>query len=148
MRFRARWSTRGTVLNGMRLRFGVAAGGLLCALATGGLRAAAQDARKTSQPETSRLRFQVVDSTNSRGVPQAAVTLVSWKKKQYGEEKKELDGKMDERGFVEFPQVDAQKFAITVTMKGYRSYWRWIRGPDRLKRLSPIKLEPWISAHH
>jgi hypothetical protein len=81
-------------------------------------------------------------------VPQAAVTLVSWKKKQYGEEKKELDGKTDERGFVEFPQVDAQKFAITVTMKGYRSYWRWIRGPDRLKRLSPIKLEPWISAHH
>jgi hypothetical protein len=134
--------------NGTRLRFGVAVCGLLCALATGELQAAAQDARKTSQPETtSRLRFQVVDSTNSRGVPQAVVTLISWRKKEYGEEKKELEGKTDEHGFVEFPQVYAQKFAITVTMKGYRSYWRWIRGPERLKRQSLIKLEPWVSAH-
>jgi hypothetical protein len=80
-------------------------------------------------------------------VPQATVTLVSWRKTQSGDEKTELEGKTDEHGFVEFADIDAEKFAITVTMKGYRSYWRWIRGPDRLKRQSLIKLEPWINAH-
>jgi hypothetical protein len=96
-------------------------------------------------PETAAARE--AEWLRSRGVPQAAVTLVLWQKKDSGEEKKELEGKTDENGFVAFPDVNAQKFAITVTMKGYRSYWRWIRGPDRLKQLSLIKLEPWISAH-
>jgi hypothetical protein len=133
--------------NGTRFRCAVAICVFVCALPTCGLRAEPQDAAKPSRPEMYRLRFQVVDSTSSRGVPQAAVTLVLWQKKDSAGEKKELEGKTDENGFVEFPDVNAQKFAITVTMKGYRSYWRWIRGPDRLKQLSLIKLEPWISAH-
>ena len=132
---------------GTRFRYAVAICAFVCALSTCGLRAQPQDAAKPSRPETHRLRFQVVDSTSARGIPQAAITLVLWQKKDSGEEKKEFEGKTDENGFVEFPDVNAQKFAITVTMKGYRSYWRWIRGPDRLKQLSLIKLEPWISAH-
>jgi hypothetical protein len=134
------------MLGGTRFHYAVAICALGCALSTCGLRAERQGAAKPSRPETHRLRFQVVDSTNSRGIPHAAVALVLWQKKESGDEKKELEDKTDENGFVEFPQVDAQKFAIMVTMKGYRSCWRWIRGPDRLKQLSLIKLEPWIGA--
>jgi hypothetical protein len=112
MRFRAGSSAKRALPNGTRLRFGVAVCGLLCALATGGLRAAAQDARKTSHPETSRVRFQVVDSTNSRGVPQAAVTLVSWKEKQYGEEKKELEGKTDAHGLWSFRRLTRKSLPL------------------------------------
>jgi hypothetical protein len=123
-----------------RFRCGVAVCAFVCALFTCLSRAEPQDATKASRPEMHRLRFQVVDSTSSRGVVQATVILVLWQKRDSGEEKKELEGKTGENGFVEFADVNPQKFAITVTMKGYRSYWRWIRGPDWLKQLSLIKL--------
>jgi len=118
-----------------------------CALATCTWCPAFQDPATPSRPEPNRIRFQVVDSTDSRAIPGAAVILVLWRTKESGAEKTELEGKTDESGFVEFSLVDARRFAITVTTKGYRSYWRWVRGPERLKRLSVIKLEPWISAH-
>jgi hypothetical protein len=91
------------------------------------------------------MRFQVIDAVTTQPIQDATVILVWWQKKEPSGEKKELEAKTNEKGLVEFPHVDAQKFAITVTIKGYRSYWRWIRGPDRLKQLSLIKLEPWIN---
>jgi len=146
MRCQARSSARVKILGGTLLRFAGVICVFACVPATCRLGAASQDAAKSSRSETYRIRFQVVDSTNSRGIPHAAAALVLWQKKESGDEKKELEGKTDENGFVEFPPAEAQMFAITVTMKGYRSCWRWIRGRDRLKQLSLIKLEPWISA--
>jgi hypothetical protein len=55
---------------------------------------------------------------------------------------------MDEQGFVASPQIDAHKFAIMVTIERLQSYWRRARGPDRLRRQSLMKVEPWIDAHN
>jgi len=88
-----------------------------------------------------------MDSTTSRNLSQATVTLVVWRKKESGDDKVELQGKTDEQGFVEFSNIEANRIAVTVTMKGFRPYWRWMHTTDRRRGTSTIKLVPWISMH-
>jgi hypothetical protein len=95
--------------------------------------------------ETSdQFRFKVTDSENDLPIPGATVSLLYWRRKDSAEEKKEIELKTDKNGIAEFPRVIAEKFAVSVIVKGYKSCWRWIRsnGSEELIR---VKLEKWIS---
>jgi hypothetical protein len=58
--------------------------------------------------------------------------------------KKEIEGKTDRNGLAEFPRVEADKLALSATVKGYRSFWRWIR-PSRTAGPTHIRLEKWAA---
>jgi hypothetical protein len=90
-----------------------------------------------------RLRFQVTDSESNVPIPGAVVSLVYWKKKTTTQEKKEIEGKTDTNGLADFPRVEAAKMAVSVTMKGYRSCWRWIHPNDSVEA-TRIRLERWV----
>ena len=66
-------------------------------------------------------------------------------KKGTNEVRKEIEIKTDKNGLAEFPRLEAYKLAVSVTVKGYRSYWRWIR-PDDSKAVIRIRLEKWANA--
>jgi uncharacterized GH25 family protein len=89
------------------------------------------------------LRFQVTNSENDVPIPGAAVSLVYWQKNTTTQEKKEIEGKTDTNGLAEFPRVEADKMAVSVTMKGYRSCWRWIHPNDSVEA-TRIRLERWV----
>jgi hypothetical protein len=89
------------------------------------------------------LRFQVTDSENDVPIPGAAVSLVYWQKNTPTKDKKEIEGKTDTNGLVKFPGVEADKVALSVTAKGYRSCWRWIHPNDSLEP-TRIRLERWV----
>jgi len=99
---------------------------------------------KPSRETSDQFRFKVTDSENDLPIPGAAVSLVYWRRKESGEEKKEIELKTDKNGIAEFPRLTADKFAVSVFAKGYRPCWRWIRsnGAEELIRL---RLEKWAS---
>jgi hypothetical protein len=90
-----------------------------------------------------RLRFRVTDSESNVPIPGAAVSLVYWQKNATTQEKKEVESKTDTNGLAKFPRVDADKTAVSVTMKGYRSCWRWIHPNDSVEA-TRIRLERWV----
>ena len=95
------------------------------------------------KPKTiERLRFQVIDSKTDVPVPGAAVSLVYWQKNTTTKDKKEIEGKTDTNGVAEFPRVEADKMAVSVTAKGYRPCWRWIH-PNESAEPIRIRLERW-----
>lgn len=91
---------------------------------------------------TERFRFQVIDSENDLPVPGAEVSLAYLQKKGTNEVRKEIEVKTDQNGSADFPLLEAYKLAVSVTAKGYRSYWRWIR-VESSKGLTRIRLERW-----
>jgi len=101
----------------------------------------------SGQPQTKlktseRLRFQVTDSKTDVPVPGAAVSLVYWQKNTTTKDKKEIEGKTDTNGLADFLRVEADKMAVSVTAKGYRSCWRWIH-PNKSVEPTRIRLERW-----
>jgi hypothetical protein len=101
----------------------------------------------SGQPQTKlktseRLRFQVTDSKTDVPAAGAAVSLVYWQKNTTTKDKKEIEGKTDTNGLVEFARVEADKISISVTAKGYRSCWRWIH-PNESGEPIRIRLEKW-----
>src|SRR6266403_265586 len=99
---------------------------LVCSLSENSV-AQADPQTKPSRESTERFRFRVTDAERDLPIPGAAVSLVYWQKKDSTEEKKEIELKSDKNGVAEFRRVDADKLAFSVTVKGYRSCWRWIR---------------------
>jgi hypothetical protein len=102
----------------------------------------------SGQPQTKlktneRLRFQVTDSKTDVPVPGATLSLVYWQKNATTKHKKEIEAKTDTNGLVEFPGVEADKVALSITAKGYRSYWRWIH-PNESLEPTRIRLEKWV----
>jgi hypothetical protein len=67
---------------------------------------------------------------------------VYWRKKGSAEEKKEMEVKSDKNGIAEFPKVEAEKIAVSVTVSGYRPSWHWIRS-NRSESLIHVRLEKW-----
>src|ERR1700675_4755624 len=97
-----------------------------------------------SKPKTiERLRFQVTDSENDVPIPSAAVSLVYWQKNTTTKDKKEIEGKTDTNGLADFLRVEADKMAVSVTAKGYRSCWRWIHPNESVEPIH-IRLEKWV----
>jgi hypothetical protein len=70
---------------------------------------------------------------------------VYWQKKDSRIEKKEVEIKSDKNGIAEFPRVEAEKIAVSVSMKGFRSCWRWVRG-NSAEELTRIRLEHWANS--
>jgi Carboxypeptidase regulatory-like domain len=101
---------------------------------------------KPSEGTTERFRFQVIDSGNDLPVPGAEVSLAYLQKKGTNEVRKEIEVKTDKNGMAEFPRLEAYKLTVSVTAKGYRSYWRWIR-TDAGSNPSRIRLERWAKSH-
>jgi hypothetical protein len=64
-----------------------------------------------------RFRFQVTDSENDIPIPGAAVSLVYWQKRATTEVKMEIERYTDTNGLAEFPSVEADKMAVSVTVK-------------------------------
>jgi hypothetical protein len=112
---------------------------LLCPLESDFVSGQPQTKLKTSE----RLRFQVTDSETDVPVPDAAVSLVYWQKDTTTKDKKEIEGKTDANGLADFLRVEANKMAVSVTAKGYRSCWRWIHPNDSLEP-TRIRLERWV----
>jgi hypothetical protein len=112
---------------------------LLCPLQSAFVSGHPQAKLKTSE----RLRFQVTDSEDDIPVPGATVSLVYWQQNATTKDKKEIEGKTDPNGLAEFPRVEADKMAVNVTAKGYRSCWRWIH-PNKSVKPTSIRLERWV----
>jgi hypothetical protein len=116
---------------------------LLCPLPeSSAARAHAQT--KPSRETSGQFRFRVTDSETDLPIQDASVSLVYWRRKESSEEKKEIELKTDKNGIAEFPRMTADKFAVSVIVKGYRPCWRWIRssGAEELIRM---RLEKWAS---
>ena len=111
---------------------------LLCPVQSDFVSGQPQTKLKTSE----RLRFQVTDSKTDVPVPGAAVSLVYWQKNTTTKDKKEIEGKTDTNGLADFLRVEADKMAVSVTAKGYRSCWRWIH-PNESAQPTRIRLERW-----
>lgn len=98
-----------------------------------------------SKPKTiGRLNFQITDAENDVPIPGATVTLVYWQKAATTKPKREIEGKTDTNGLAEFPSLEADKMAVSVTVKGYRSCWRWIH-PNESVEPTRIRLERWVN---
>jgi hypothetical protein len=67
-------------------------------------------------------------------------------KKGTKEVRKEIEAKTDKNGLAKFPRLEAYKLTVSVTAKGYRSYWRWIR-MDAGSSPARIRLERWAKSH-
>jgi hypothetical protein len=116
---------------------------LLCPLPEGSTtRAHAQT--KPSRDTSDQFRFRVTDSETDLPIQDASVSLVYWRRKESAEEKKEIELKTDKNGITEFPRVTAEKFAVSVVVKGYKPSWRWIRS-NRPEELIRVRLEKWVS---
>ena len=112
---------------------------LLCPLQSEFLSGQPQGKPKTIE----RFRFRVTDSEDDIPVPRATVSLVYWQKNATTKDKKEIEGKTDTNGLAEFPRIEADKMAVNVTAKGYRSCWRWIH-PNESVEPTSIRLERWV----
>jgi hypothetical protein len=99
---------------------------------------------KPARETSNRFRFRVTESESDVPIPEASVALVYWSGKKSAEEKKEIEVKTDNNGIAIFPRVVAEKFAVSVIVKGYKPCWRWIRsnGSEELIR---VRLEKWAS---
>lgn len=100
---------------------------------------------KPTRETSDRFRFRVADSENDLPIRDASAALVYWHRKESAEEKKEIELKTDKNGIAEFPRVAAEKFAVSVSVKGYRPYWRWIRA-NGSKDVIRMRLEKWASS--
>ena len=99
---------------------------------------------KPSRETSDQFRFKVTDSETDLPIQDASVSLVYWRRKESAEEKKEIELKTDKNGVAEFPRVTAEKFAVSVIVKGYKPSWRWIRS-NRPEELIRMRLEKWAS---
>src|ERR1700674_1467720 len=99
---------------------------------------------KPSREKSEQFRFKVTDSETDLPIQDASVSLVYWRRKDSAVEKKEIELKTDKNGIAEFPKMTAEKFAVSVVVKGYKPSWRWIRSnqPEELIR---VRLEKWVS---
>jgi hypothetical protein len=111
---------------------------MLCPLPWGFMSGEPQTKLRTSE----RFRLQVTDSENDVPISGAAVSLMYWQKNTTTKDKNEIEGKTDTNGLVEFARVEADKMAVSVTVKGYRSCWRWIH-PNESVEPTRIRLERW-----
>jgi Carboxypeptidase regulatory-like domain len=101
---------------------------------------------KPSSNARGEYRFQVTDGESDLPVPGADICVSSMQKKGTNEVRKEIEVKTDKNGLAEFPRLEAHKLTVSVTAKGYRSYWRWIR-TDAGSNPSRIRLERWAKSH-
>ena len=116
---------------------------LLCPLPeSSASRARAQT--KPSRETSDQFRFKVTDSETDLPIQDASVSLVYWRRKESSEEKKEIELKTDKNGIAESPRMTADKFAVSVIVKGYRPCWRWIRS-NGAEELIRVRLEKWAS---
>lgn len=99
---------------------------------------------KPSRETSDQFRFRVTDSETDLPIQDASVSLVYWRRKESAEEKKEIELKTDKNGIAEFPRVTAEKFAVSVVVKGYKPSWRWIRSNEP-QELIRVRLEKWVS---
>lgn len=88
------------------------------------------------------LRFEVTDSITHQPLEGAAVSLTSWRRTESGEEKLEIQIRTDKNGISELRSVDGEKIAVEITLKGYRTFSRWVR-PRQTKQPIRVKLEKW-----
>jgi hypothetical protein len=116
---------------------------LLCPLPESST-ARARGQTKPSRATSDQFRFKVTDSENDLPIRDASVALVYWSRKESSEEKKEIEVKTDKNGIAKFPRVAAEKFIVSVIVKGYRPRWRWIRS-DGSEELIRVRLEKWAS---
>jgi len=93
-------------------------------------------------PQADRLRLQVIDSRDDHALSGATIVLVYWQKKKAGVEKKEIEILAEEKGKAQFENIEADKFAVSVNAKGFRSCWGWLR-IESLKTATRIRLERW-----
>jgi hypothetical protein len=99
---------------------------------------------KSSAETKERFRFQVTNPENYFPIPGAAVSLIYRQKKATAEEKKEIDAKTDKDCLAEFPRIHSDRLAVSVTVNGYRSCWRWIR-PDRSREPIRLRTDRWVT---
>jgi hypothetical protein len=99
---------------------------------------------KPSRETSDQFRFRVTDSETDLPIQDASVSLVYWRRKESAEEKKEIELKTDKNGITEFPRVTAEKFAVSVVVKGYKPSWRWIQS-NRPEEPIRVRLEKWLS---
>src|SRR6202049_2997937 len=78
---------------------------------------------KPSRETCDQFRFKVTDSDTDLPIQDASVSLVYWRRKESAEEKKEIELKTDKNGIAEFPRGVAEKLAVSVSGKGYRTSW-------------------------
>jgi hypothetical protein len=90
--------------------------------------------------------LQVTDGESDLPVPGADICVSYMQKKGTNEVRKEIEVKTDKNGMAEFPRLEAYKLTVSVTAKGYRSYWRWIR-TDAGSNPSRIRLEGWAKSY-
>src|ERR1700693_4600765 len=73
---------------------------------------------KPSRETSDQFRFRVTDSETDLPIQDASVSLVYWRRKESAEEKKEIELKTDKNGIAESPRMTADKFAVSVIVKG------------------------------
>jgi hypothetical protein len=69
---------------------------------------------------------------------------VYWQRTDFRLEKKEIETKSDENGVAEFSQVPAGKVAVSVSVKGFQSYWHWLQTTSPQEPVR-IRLEAWAN---
>ena len=109
------------------------------------LAAECQAQNNSSSQASDGYRFRVTDGDSDAPIPQAVISLAYFQKQGKNDVKKEMEAKTDEKGLAQFPKLEANKLTVSVMVKGYRSYWRWIQ-PDGSQGLIRIRLEKWVSA--
>jgi hypothetical protein len=95
-----------------------------------------------SSRESERYRFQVVDGETDLPVAGAQVSLRYLQKRGATEERKEIEVNTNKNGIADFPVLEGNKLAVSVTAKGYRSYWRWIHR-NASAEITRVQLERW-----
>ena len=88
------------------------------------------------------LRLEVCDQESNHPLSNAKVTIVLWREENGLQKKKELESRTDKDGVAAFPNVQAEKIAVNVDARGYRSVLRWIN-PKDLGRVIRIRMEKW-----
>jgi hypothetical protein len=95
-----------------------------------------------SSRESEHYRFQVVDGETDLPVAGAQVSLRYLQKKGATEERKEIEVNTSKNGIADFSVLEGHKLAVSVTAKGYRSYWRWIQR-NASAEITRVRLERW-----
>ena len=104
----------------------------------------AHSQEKPSLRSYGQIRLQITNSEDDLPIPGATVSLVYWQRTDSRLEKKEIETKSDENGIAEFSGVPAGKVAVSVSMKGFRRYWRWLQTTSPQEPVR-IRLEAWAN---
>jgi hypothetical protein len=83
-----------------------------------------------------------VDGETDLPVAGAQVSLRYLQKRGATEERKEIEVNTNKNGIADFPVLEGHKLAVSVTAKGYRSYWRWIHR-NASAEMTRVRLERW-----